>query len=191
MYAIKTFIAFIAFALLISSARAENVFVSPYAAPKCPSKPGFLLVDDKNWCEIHSTLHRAVIKQGLSDTLGYPKAMSTMLGLIHKESSFRPSVIGKAGEVGLAQVMPSTGRFICKMDDKELLKVDSNLNCSAKYLNMLLQKEYFNGDLNMALIAYNQGWGNVKKGIYFAEDVRYAKLIMEEYSPRFKKLASL
>jgi hypothetical protein len=169
----------------------QAAWKTPYAGPKCPPKPNFLLIDEARWCEIHKAAHNAVTHEGLSDTLGYEKAMATMLGLIHKESSFRSDVIGRAGEVGLAQIMPSTGRFICRKTDKELLDIETNLNCSAKYLTMLLSKDYFDNDLNMSLIAYNQGWSNVKKGLYYEEDIRYARLILQEYSPRFKKMASL
>ena len=51
---------------------------------------------------------------------------------------------------------------------------------------MLLSPEYFNLDLQMALVAYNQGWGNVKKGLFAEKDLRYAKLIVEEYSQNFE-----
>jgi soluble lytic murein transglycosylase-like protein len=145
----------------------------------------FLNMTQAHWCEVHSSVHQAVIRYGLSETLGYKKAMSTMLGLIQKESSFQSDAIGKAGEIGLAQIKPATGRFICGLDDKALLNINSNINCSVKYLNLLLGKDYFDNDLNMALIAYNQGWGNVKKGLFEPKHARYAKLIVEEYSPRF------
>jgi hypothetical protein len=52
-------------------------------------------------------------------------------------------------------------------------------------LNLLLFDNYLAGDLEKALIAYNQGWGNVQKGIFFAEDIHYANLIMHKYAPLF------
>lgn len=151
----------------------------------CPVKPAFLLISKKEWCRIHQATHNAVINQGLSNTLGYSKSMAVMLGLIHKESSFKANAMGRAGEVGLAQIMPSTGRFICNSTSEKLKDINANLNCAAKYLNLLLSKDYFDKDLEASLMAYNQGWGNVKKGIYYDEDIRYVKLILTEYSPRF------
>ncbi len=170
--------------LLVSSCQAETNWFSPYY--KCPQKPDFINLNQTEWCKIHASAHEAIIKQGLAQTLGYKKALSTTLGLIQKESSFKADAIGKAGEIGLAQIKPATARFICKIDDKQLLEVDDNLNCSAKYLNLLLSPEYFNLDLQMALVAYNQGWGNVKKGLFAEKDLRYAKLIVEEYSQNFE-----
>ena len=167
----------------------SNQFSNPTLKKRliCPIKPDFINVDNKNWCRIYKALDRAIIEEGLDDTLGYEKAMATMLGLIQKESSFRINVIGKSGEIGLAQIKPATARFICKIPGKELFKVEPNLICSAKYLNMLLSKGYFEKDLEKSLIAYNQGWGNVKKGLYSKQDKRYAKLILNEYSPHFQK----
>lgn len=169
-------------------------YISPYGLSfqnkisnkiTCPAKPGFLRITKSKWCEIFNATHNAVKKNGLSKKLGYKKAMSIMLGLIYKESSFRDKVIGGAGEVGLTQIMPSTGRFICKMDKSKLKNIHNNLNCSTKYLNMLLSKDYFDSNLDFALMAYNQGWGNVKKGLYFEEDIRYVNLIKNKYSPIF------
>lgn len=178
----RNILAFLLFCVTALAGQAN--WFSPYY--KCPQKPHFINLSSDEWCKIHASAHQAVIKQGLAETLGYKKALSTMLGLIQKESSFRFNAIGKAGEIGLGQIKPATARFICKINDQQLLDIDSNLNCSAKYLNMLLGQEYFGQDLSMALIAYNQGWGNVKKGLFEAKDLKYAKLIVDEYSPRFE-----
>ncbi|MDJ0625904.1 MAG: lytic transglycosylase domain-containing protein [Candidatus Caenarcaniphilales bacterium] len=166
--------------------------ISPYKFPqkgnmKCSIKPKFLRISQNEWCQILNATHTAVKKEGLSQKLGYKKAMSIMLGLIYKESSFRERVRGKAGEIGLTQIMPSTGRFICKMNENELQNMSNNLNCSAKYINLLLSEDYFNKNLNDALMAYNQGWGNVKEGIIYDDDIRYVNLIVNEYSPIFMK----
>lgn len=177
--------------VVIQSAHAEIIFsTSPYRQIQyfCPDKPNFLNISSATWCNIHKATHNAIIAEKLDEKLGYEKALSVMLGLIQKESSFKADAIGKAGEIGLAQIMPSTGRFICHMKPSELKNIDSNLNCSAKYLNLLLSENFFDGDLHSSLMAYNQGWGNIKKGIYFENDIRYARLIMSEYSPKFQNL---
>lgn len=182
----------------INSQAADN-FHSPYNSPvpektniivskksnNCPDKPKLLLISDSEWCEIYNNADKAISEQGLSEKLGHEKALSIMLGLVFKESSFRKNIKGRAGEIGLTQIMPSTGQFICQMKEKDLFNAENNLNCSAKYLNLLLSDNYFAGDLEKALIAYNQGWGNVQKGIFFVEDIHYANLIMHEYAPLF------
>ncbi len=170
---------------LVSPPETPAVIINKPNNNKCPNKPKLLLIKDSEWCEIYDSTTKAITEQGLSQKLGSEKALSIMLGLVFKESSFRKNVKGKAGEIGLTQIMPSTGQFICQMKEKDLFKAENNLNCSAKYLNLLLSDNYFAGDLEKALIAYNQGWGNVQKGIFFTEDINYAKLIMNEYAPKF------
>jgi soluble lytic murein transglycosylase-like protein len=73
--------------------------------------------------------------------------------VVEAESSFLPDAVSPVGAVGLAQVMPSTARWLGKAGD--LTDPDRNLEAGAAYLSRLLDR--FDGDIPMALAAYNAG----------------------------------
>ena len=84
--------------------------------------------------------------------------------LIAKESGWDPSARGKAGELGLSQIMLETGAKpglgVTPIQDRAD-PVD-NLRFGAEYLGALIEE--FGGDYTKALQAYNGGLGNVQKG---------------------------
>jgi soluble lytic murein transglycosylase-like protein len=81
-----------------------------------------------------------------------------LLAMILKESSCRLKAKSRRGAAGLMQLMPSTAKQL-GVGDPFLLK--DNVFGGAKYLASLLKQ--FDGDLHLALAAYNAGPGNVKK----------------------------
>ncbi len=86
---------------------------------------------------------------------GIPKEIFS--GLIEQESSWNPAAVGKAGEVGLTQLMPGTAADL-KVNP---WVVDQALEGGARYLAQQFKKF---GDWTKALTAYNAGAGNVGKG---------------------------
>ncbi|WP_051219698.1 lytic transglycosylase domain-containing protein [Rheinheimera baltica] len=95
--------------------------------------------------------------------------------VIHAESSFRPSVISRKGAIGLMQLMPETATQL-GVDDATL--PEQNIAGGSRYLANLLKQH--NGDLTLALAAYNAGASNVKKynGIPpFAETKAYVERV--------------
>lgn len=82
-----------------------------------------------------------------------------LAALVETESSFRPTVVSPAGAVGLTQVLPSTARWIGAGGN--LKNPDSNLEAGARYLSRMLDQ--FDGDLEMALAAYNAGPNAVRR----------------------------
>ena len=88
-----------------------------------------------------------------------------ILAVIKAESSFRPYAESHAGAQGLMQLMPTTAEWIAQlmgMEDFEPEHIwlpEVNIALGSFYLNRL--KRNYNGDINLALAAYNAGTGNV------------------------------
>jgi len=83
-------------------------------------------------------------------------------GLVRTESSFRRTVVSHAGAIGYAQVLPSTARWIEPGTTRsDLFDTRTNLRVGFKYLRYLLDK--YNGDVRLALTAYNRGPGTVDR----------------------------
>lgn len=85
-------------------------------------------------------------------------------GLVRAESSFRNTAMSPVGAVGLTQLMPSTARWMEPGISRSALRdPETNLRVGFKYLRYLLKK--YNGDENLALLAYNRGPGTVDKAL--------------------------
>ena len=81
---------------------------------------------------------------------------SILAGLIETESTWNPGAISRGGARGLGQFMPDTAaEFGVNVNDPT-----SSINGAAQYLKYL--QDYFNGDMRLAIIAYNGGMGNVR-----------------------------
>ena len=76
------------------------------------------------------------------------------------ESEFYPRAISPVGAVGLTQVMPSTAFAMNpSLQYKDLFDQETNLRLGFRYLRYMLEK--YDGDLRLALLAYNRGPGRV------------------------------
>lgn len=82
--------------------------------------------------------------------------------VIMAESRYNPKAVSKKGAGGLMQLMPKTAKELGVVD---VFDPEHNINAGVKYLKQLLKK--FDGDVKMALAAYNAGSRKVKeyKGI--------------------------
>jgi len=107
-----------------------------------------------------------------------------ILAVIMAESSFREGAESHRGAQGLMQLMPTTAEWVAQlmgMDDFEPSKVwqpEVNIALGSFYLNWL--KRYYDGDLNLALAAYNAGLGNVNQWLNnpaFSADGRTLNII--------------
>ncbi len=99
-----------------------------------------------------------------------------VMAVIWVESKYEPKATSRKDARGLMQIIPPTGRWIAKeikmetYSDDLLYDPDTNIRMGCWYLSYLL--EVFDGDVELALAAYNGGMGNVRKWL---KDTRYSK----------------
>ena len=108
--------------------------------------------------------------------------------VIRAESNFNPKAVSYAGAKGLMQINPPTQRYLRL---KNVFDPRQNIQAGSRYLRLLLDK--FEGDLPMAVAAYNAGPGAVAKhdGIPpYKETKAYVKKVLTYYALYRKALAS-
>lgn len=96
--------------------------------------------------------------------------------IINVESSYDSNAISKKEARGLMQISPQTGKWASEVlnlegyKEENLFKPEVNIKIGSWYLNKLFKE--FNGDLDLILMAYNAGSGNVNKWL---KDLEHSK----------------
>lgn len=100
--------------------------------------------------------------------------------VISAESAYRPRAVSPAGALGLMQLMPATA---ARFGVSNAFITSDNIRGGAQYLKWLLT--HFNGDMRLAIAAYNAGEGNVAKYNNtippFIETMEYVPKVMQYY----------
>jgi soluble lytic murein transglycosylase-like protein len=105
--------------------------------------------------------------------------------IIMAESGYNPNAVSKKGAKGLMQLMPLTAKSLGVQD---VFNPEHNINAGVEYFKILLNR--LDGDVKLALAAYNAGYRKVKqyKGIppfnatkiYIKKVFKYYEIYKEE-----------
>lgn len=117
----------------------------------------------------------ASVLQNASASSGVP--VPILQALAYQESSYNPAAVSPKGAQGLLQLMPATGRSLGVSNPFD---PQQNADAGAKYLAGLYQQY---GDWGQALIAYNEGPGNLAKSGVFRSSQSYADTILANAGP--------
>ncbi len=103
--------------------------------------------------------------------------------VVQAESGFQVHALSPAGAQGLMQLMPGTAQALGLTDPFD---IDQNIDGGARYLRSMMDR--FNGNVGLALSAYNAGPGTVAKyngRVPYAETRNYVDRVL-----RFARLST-
>jgi len=131
-------------------------------------------------CDLDWIIFRAGERQGVDPRLIH--------AVIKQESQYKSDATSQVGAQGLMQLMPATAkRFHCDdVNDRAC-----NIEAGTKYLGWLLKR--FEGNVQLALAAYNAGEGSVDKyqGIPpYDETQNYVRKIVGNYGKTYHPVLS-
>jgi len=104
--------------------------------------------------DLAEDIHDEAVRAGIEPEVAF--------GLVNTESSFRHRAVSHVGARGLTQVMPRTARWLQPgVQAEDLFDRTTNLRLGFRYLRDLIDK--YDGDMKLALLAYNRGPGTVDR----------------------------
>ena len=137
-------------------------------------KSGSLLANrsDVDIKKIYSAVNTAAKNYGVDPNL--------ILAIIKQESDFDPYSTSESGAAGLMQIMPQNFAHTGITDQYD---VDQNINGGTKLFKEYLDQ--FNGNKELALMAYNGGPGTMqKRGVSSAADLYKMPKETQNYVPK-------
>ena len=99
--------------------------------------------------------------------------------VIETESNWNPSAVSRKGALGLMQLIPTTAQ---RFGANNAFSPQQNVDAGVRYLKTLLER--YNGNLDLALAAYNAGEGAVDRahGVpAFRETRNYVQKVQNAY----------
>ncbi len=84
-----------------------------------------------------------------------------IFAIIKQESKFDKYATSKKEAKGLMQILDSTAKEIAQTEDIDLYDAKTNISIGTKYFKSLVDR--YEGNIHLAICAYNAGLGNVDK----------------------------
>lgn len=98
--------------------------------------------------DLAEAIERAAARHGIDATLAFE--------VIRVESGFHERAVSPVGALGYAQVMPATARILSPgIAREEIFDRETNLDLGFRFLRYLIER--YDGDIPLALLAYNRG----------------------------------
>ncbi|HET9982783.1 MAG TPA: transglycosylase SLT domain-containing protein [Longimicrobiales bacterium] len=114
-----------------------------------------------------------------AESAGIPPRLA--FGLVRTESRFKRTAVSPVGAVGYTQVMPATARWLEPGTTRgDLFEGSTNLRLGFRYLKKLM--DVYDGDVRLALTAYNRGPGTVDRLLKRGRDPEngYADMVLAD-----------
>ncbi len=118
--------------------------------------------------EIELSVSKAAEKYNLPSKL--------IKAVIRAESNFNSQAVSSAGAQGLMQLMPATAEELGVINPFD---VDQNIDAGTRYLRKMMDK--FDGNIKLALAAYNAGPGTVERyqgNVPYQETKQYVNRVL-------------
>lgn len=116
------------------------------------------IIEYSNQYDISAELAAAINDIALAEGI----APSLAFRLVKVESGFYGRAISPKGAIGYAQLMPATAYDLDPtLEYRDIFERDTNLRLGFSYLRWLIDR--YDGDLRLALLAYNRGLGTVDR----------------------------
>lgn len=104
--------------------------------------------------DLASAIYDIAVSEGIETDVAFR--------LVKVESDFRPEATSGRGAIGYTQILPSTAEFYERgLSEAQMRERDVNLRVGFRFLRDLLRR--YDGDIELALLAYNRGPGRVEE----------------------------
>lgn len=136
---------------------------------------------------------KEITKTIIAESKKYEIDPLLVMSIIITESSFNPEARGSAGEIGLMQLMPDTGKDVASKlkipwsKERTLKDPVKNIRIGTAYLSQL--RSFFEHNPERYISAYNSGPGKIRK-IENKEDLPklYSSKILKYYEQLYKNI---